>query len=84
LPGLCASGTYEACKQKYEYSGIEDCAAASVLFGGPSDVLTVALACGNCVRACPFDAIVLVNGVARVVESRCKACEMCVASCPKK
>jgi len=27
---------------------------------------------------------VLVNGVARVVESRCKACEMCVASCPKK
>jgi len=31
-----------------------------------------------------FDAIVLVNGVARVVESRCKACEMCVASCPKK
>jgi len=43
------------------------------------DVLT-----GNCVRACPFDAIVLVNGVARVVESRCKACEMCVASCPKK
>ena len=81
---VMCSGTYEACKQKYEYSGIEDCAAASVLFGGPSGCSYGCVGMGTCVRACPFDAIVLVNGVARVVESRCKACEMCVASCPKK
>jgi len=76
---VMCSGTYEACKQKYEYSGIEDCAAASVLFGGPSGCSYGCVGMGNCVRACPFDAIVLVNGVARVVESRCKACEMCVS-----
>ncbi|ODM27218.1 RnfABCDGE type electron transport complex subunit B [Acetivibrio mesophilus] len=81
---VMCSGTYESCKQKYEYSGIEDCAAAAPLFGGPSACTYGCVGLGNCKRACPFDAIVMINGLARIIESRCKACEKCVASCPKR
>jgi len=51
---VMCSGTYEACKQKYEYSGIEDCAAASVLFGGPSGCSYGCVGMGNCVRHVPL------------------------------
>lgn len=79
---MCA-GTYESCKQKFDYSGVEDCTAAANLFGGPSACTYGCVGLGNCVRACPFEAIVMIDGLARVVESKCKACEKCVASCPK-
>ncbi len=38
---------------------------------------------GNCVKACPFDAIHVVDGVAVVDKEVCKACGKCVAACPK-
>lgn len=38
---------------------------------------------GSCVKACPFDAIHVVNGVAVVDQEACKACGKCVAKCPR-
>ena len=38
---------------------------------------------GSCVKACPFDAIHVVNGVAVVDKEKCKACGKCIAACPK-
>ena len=38
---------------------------------------------GSCVKACPFDAIHIVDGVAVVDKDACKACGKCVAACPK-
>ena len=37
---------------------------------------------GSCVKACPFDAIHIVNGVAVVDREACKACGKCIAKCP--
>ena len=37
---------------------------------------------GSCVRACAFDAIHVVDGVAVVDKEKCVACGKCVASCP--
>ena len=37
---------------------------------------------GECVKACPFDAIHIVNGVAVVDREACKACGKCIAKCP--
>lgn len=34
-------------------------------------------------KACPFDAIHVVDGVAVVDKDACKACGKCVAACPK-
>ncbi|TYQ14908.1 UNVERIFIED_CONTAM: RnfABCDGE-type electron transport complex B subunit [Acetivibrio alkalicellulosi] len=80
---VMCSGTHQLCKQKFDYSGIEDCLAAAKLYGGPAACTYGCVGMGNCVRACPFDAIVMIDGLARIVESKCKACEKCVGACPK-
>lgn len=79
----CA-GTCEKAKKDYEYYGEEDCAMlAFVPNGGPKSCNFGCLGFGNCVKACPFDAIHVVDGIAVVDEEACKACGKCVAACPK-
>ena len=79
----CA-GTCEKAKQDYDYTGVEDCAAmAFVPNGGPKSCNYGCLGFGTCVKACPFDAIHVVNGIAVVDKEKCKACGKCVATCPR-
>ncbi|MBO5097351.1 MAG: RnfABCDGE type electron transport complex subunit B [Agathobacter sp.] len=79
----CA-GTCEKAKSDYDYTGIEDCAAmAFVPGGGPKTCNYGCLGYGSCVKACPFDAIHVVDGVAVVDKDACKACGKCIAACPK-
>ena len=44
---------------------------------------TSCIACGMCERTCKFDAIHVVDGVARVDYDKCKGCGMCAQKCPK-
>ncbi|NBJ91961.1 RnfABCDGE type electron transport complex subunit B [Parablautia muri] len=68
----------------YEYSGIEDCRMLSfVPNGGAKSCSYGCLGYGSCVKACPFDAIHVENGVAVVDKEKCKACGKCVEACPK-
>lgn len=77
-------GTCEKAKQDYQYTGVEDCAALSfVPNGGAKSCSYGCLGFGNCVKSCPFDAIHIVDGIARVDKEACKACGKCVAACPK-
>ena len=69
----CA-GDCERTTKIYEYSGVEDCSIVRYVPDGG----------GNCVYACPFDAIHIVNGIARVDKEKCKACGKCVTACPKQ
>ncbi len=39
---------------------------------------------GDCVKACEFNAIKVVNGVAKVNSVICGACGQCAAACPNK
>lgn len=78
-------GDCEKTHQDYEYVGIEDCGMLSfVPNGGPKSCNYGCLGYGSCVKACPFDAIHVVNGVAVVDKEACKACGKCVAVCPKQ
>lgn len=79
----CA-GTCEVANQDYQYTGVEDCKVmAFVQNGGPKSCNYGCMGYGSCVKACPFDAIHIVNGVALVDKEACKACGKCVAECPK-
>ena len=69
----------------YEYTGIEDCVMASQMQnGGPKGCGFGCLGFGNCVKACQFDAIHVVDGIAVVDPEKCKACVSCVSACPKR
>ena len=78
------SGAVGVAEPRFNYNGPEDCRAA-MLFGGKSNkVCTFAcIGLGNCAKACPFDAMHIVNGVAKVDRSKCVGCGSCVEACPK-
>ena len=79
----CAGTCYVA-EVDYEYTGIEDCAAmAFVPNGGAKACKYGCLGYGSCVKACPFDAIHVEDGLAIVDKDKCKACGKCIAACPK-
>lgn len=76
-------GNYDNCKVKAIYQGVEDCGSATALYGGPSACLFGCMGLGTCVRACMFDAIVIENGLARVIDEKCTGCGACIKACPK-
>lgn len=68
----------------YHYTGEEDCGMAMHLPNqGPKTCSYGCHGFGSCVKACPFEAISVVNGVAVVDKERCKACGKCIAVCPR-
>ena len=79
----CA-GTCDVQKPKCSYVGIESCEAAMTIPGKGIKACTHGcLGYGSCVAACQFDAIHVVDGVAKVDRSKCVACGKCVATCPQ-
>ena len=78
----CA-GTCDKANLKYNYYGIQDCRKAAVAPGKGGKTCTYGcMGFGSCVKACQFDAIHVVNGVAVVDKEKCVACGKCIATCP--
>ncbi|MBD5311402.1 MAG: RnfABCDGE type electron transport complex subunit B [Muribaculaceae bacterium] len=67
------------------YDGIRSCAVEASLYQGESDCVYGCLGCGDCVRACPFDAMSIKPGdsLPTVDLSKCVGCGKCVAACPR-
>ena len=78
----CNGGCNAVDKTKYE--GLQDCTAAMRVAGGTKACAYGCMGLGSCVKACAFDAIHVVDGVAKVDTEKCVACGKCVAACPKK
>lgn len=78
----CA-GTCEKAGVKYHYYGVTDCEQAAMAPGrGDKKCSYGCMGLGSCVKACPFDAIHIVDGIAKVDKEKCVACGKCVAICP--
>lgn len=71
-------------KKRYEYQGIPTCAACNVLYNGDSSCPYGCLGFGDCAKACKFDAIEVIDGLAHVDPEKCTGCGACKAACPKK
>ena len=78
-------GSYANTHNRFRYAGEGDCRAAAATQYGQTACPYACLGLGTCVRACPFDAMVVdaATGLPRVLEDRCTACGTCAAVCPK-
>jgi len=65
-----------------QYRGIRSCTAANAL----PNVQACGFGCigyGDCVAACQFDALHIINGLATVDYDKCTGCTACSKACPK-
>lgn len=76
-------GNREVARDKYTYDGVHACTDASLVHGGPKGCKYGCLGFGSCQVACPFDAIEVVDGLAKVNGEKCKSCGACVSACPR-
>lgn len=77
-------GDCSAARTSANYYGVRTCEAAAV--NGGKSGKTCQHGCfgfGSCQKVCPFGAILVVNGVAKVDKKKCAACGKCVAACPQ-
>jgi len=70
-------------KRKGDYQGISTCLASSITTGGDVACPYGCLGLADCVVACPFDAIEMVDGLPTVFPEKCTACGKCVTACPR-
>lgn len=70
-------------KVQLDYVGHKTCEGASLAYGGPWACKFACLGFGDCVLACPFDAMELVNGMPQVDPVACVGCGTCARTCPK-
>ena len=84
VAAVACQGTSERCVEK-NYSGIQDCIAASLVSNGTKSCQYACLGLGTCERACPFGAIHVdpAKKIAVVDEAKCQGCKKCVAACPQ-
>jgi electron transport complex protein RnfB len=81
---MSCHGTSAYARDEAQYAGIDTCAAAALVFGGPKACKNGCLGLGDCVRACPFDALSIRDGgIAQVDTAACTGCGVCVPVCPK-
>ena len=83
---VMCSGTSDKVRKKYIYdtdSGVSDCLAAIKLGGGDKGCKYACVGMGTCEKACPYKAISVKNGIARVDAAKCTGCGICVRICPK-
>ena len=79
------SGKELGAKLKGQYEGFHDCVAASKVGGnGPLSCKFGCLGYGTCTKACKYDALHVVDGVAKVDSEKCVGCMACTQVCPRK
>ena len=79
---VVCSGTCDKTSKRYSFEGVQSCRAVKGLYGGDGLCKFSCLGYGDCTRACAFDAIHIVDGIAKVDYAKCTGCGACAAACP--
>ena len=87
-PKVAVVRCYGTCENRphiAEYDGLMTCAAVNATGQGETGCGYGCLGCGDCTRACTFDAIHMnpETGLPEVDEDKCTACGACVKACPR-
>ncbi len=82
---VVCQGALDRCKNKFDYSGISDCVAATLVNDGNRACRYACLGLGTCAKTCQFGAIHMDERmkIAVVDPEKCQSCGACVAACPK-
>ncbi|MDD2562437.1 MAG: RnfABCDGE type electron transport complex subunit B [Eubacteriales bacterium] len=80
---LLCQGENGVAKPRYDYIGPPSCHAATQMAGGPTACAWGCVGLGDCVKACQFDAMKIVNGIVSIDENKCTSCGLCVPACPR-
>ena len=81
---VACRGTKECAQDKGEYLGVKTCKAAQLVMNGTKKCAFGCIGYGDCVAACPFDAIKMRDdGIPKVDAEKCVGCGKCAKACPK-
>lgn len=75
-------GVCDNAPHKYSYDGTRTCRAANKYYNGSKLCTNGCLGFGDCAAVCKYDAICIVDGIAKVDSRKCVACGMCIKECP--
>jgi electron transport complex protein RnfB len=82
-PFLKCGGGRKVVEAKFDYDGVKDCLIAQSLNGGDLSCSYGCLSYGDCERACPFDALRIIDGLPQFDDEKCVRCGLCVKACPR-
>ena len=78
----CGGGTHAT--RRFAYTGVESCNSVARSAGGDLTCPKGCFGYGDCVRACPFDAMELDDRGLPVIDlTACTGCGICVGTCPR-
>lgn len=79
----CNGVVPKATHDSYIYQGEPTCAACNMYYQGKGVCNDSCIGYGDCVKQCAYDAIHIVDEVAKVDPNKCTGCGMCAKACPK-
>lgn len=83
VAAVMCQGNCSNVEEKLIYNGVKSCKMAAQLFGGPKNCVYGCIGFGDCVNVCEYDAVFICDGVARINPDNCRACKMCINTCPR-
>ena len=79
---VSCNGTCDKTESRADFAGSKSCASAKLIYGGGGKCIYGCIGLGDCVTVCEYDAIHVVDGVAKVDVNSCTACGRCAKKCP--
>lgn len=70
-------------KRRADYRGLKSCRASTLVAGGELSCVYGCLGYRDCAQVCPFEAIVMEDGLPQIDRERCTGCGNCVKACPR-
>ena len=80
---VACQGSLDHIDPQLVFKGVPSCRVFSTLSYSSLSCPFGCLGYGDCAEACPFDAIVVENGVARIDTAACTGCGTCAKICPR-